>query len=259
VAAIKPTFGTVPIDAVVPLAYHLDHAGPMARRVEDLAPLLRAVSDLPDFGDAEPRLPPRLGLVEEYFLEQADSSVRRVVESALERLRCGGAAIMAVRLPESFATVRAMHYRINAVEAALYHRRQFAEHGDAYGPKLRQLLKEGLGTQAVEYAEALAAQRQFRTEIVATLAHVDALIMPATPTTAPARLDTTGDSEFQAPWSFAGVPAVTLPCGLADDGMPVGLQLAGRHGEDFGLLRTARWCEGQVGFEAVPPLMTVAS
>lgn len=255
VAAIKPTFGTVPMEGIIPSATRLDHAGPIARRVEDLGPILRVLSDLPDPGVSELTAPPRLGLLQEHFLEEVAPSMRRCLVLALGRLRAAGAAIAPVSLPESYATVHTMHRRIVAAEMAAYHGRQFAEHRDGYGPKLRAFLDEALQQPTADFHEALAAQGRFTREIAATLAGVDTLVMPSTNTTAPASLETTGDSKFQAPWSFAGVPAVTLPCGLATDGMPVGLQLVGPAGSDFTLLRIAEWCERQLAFDAEPPLL----
>ncbi len=102
------------------------------------------------------------------------------------------------------------------------------------------------------------AQRAFRraaAKLFAAHAPLDALIMPAADTTAPASLKTTGDSKFQAPWSHAGLPVVSIPCGLASDGMPAALQLVGRPDEDAALLQVAQWCEERLGFRELPPLM----
>lgn len=258
VAAMKPTFGTVPSEGVVPVAWHLDHPGPIARCVEDLHLLLSVLSDLPAETWAEPPKPPRLAVVREFFGDQAEPQVLNVFETVLEKLRNGGAVFEAVNLPPSFREVHRMHRRIMAVEAAAYHRHTFLENREAYGSNLRSMLDEGLAASGVDYAEALDHQRQFRRDLLPCLASVDALLMPATDTTAPARLDTTGDSKFQAPWSYAGVPVVSIPCGLAADGMPVAVQLVARPAEDFRLLRTAGWCERQVGFEALPPCVRIA-
>ncbi len=83
---------------------------------------------------------------------------------------------------------------------------------------------------------------------------VDALVMPSTDTTAPATLETTGTPKFQAPWSCAGLPVVSMPSGLASDAMPVGLQLVGRAHGEAALLQVAQWCESRLGFENLPPL-----
>jgi len=86
-------------------------------------------------------------------------------------------------------------------------------------------------------------------------AKVDAVLVPSTDTTAPATLETTGTPLFQAPWSCAGVPVISIPSGLGSDGMPVGLQLVARAGADEALLQTARWCEQCLGFDERPPLL----
>jgi aspartyl-tRNA(Asn)/glutamyl-tRNA(Gln) amidotransferase subunit A len=205
-------------------------------------------------GGAAPISSPRLGLLEDFFMEQADPAVKEVVLAALRRLRDAGASIEPVRLTANFREIQPMHRRIMAVEAAAYHRQQFAAHRKGYGPKITALLDEGLATSAVDYADALAHHRAFPKRIAPMFKTVDALIMPATETTAPASLETTGSPLFQAPWSYAGVPVVSIPCGLAADGMPVGLQLVADPEWRRGLLRLAQWCEQQLAFSARPPL-----
>lgn len=255
VAAMKPTFGTVPMEGVVPVSRHLDQAGPIARTVEDLYPLLRIISDLPEEDLLEPTSPPRLGLVREFFLEQAEPRVREATNAAMAMLSSAGAALDDVALPPGFEQVHRMHRRIMAFEAAAFHRPQFLRERTRYGPNLRSMLDEADGLSLGEYRESLVYQRRFRRHVETMFATVDALIMPATDTTAPARLDTTGDSKFQAPWSLAGVPVVSFACGLADNHMPVALQVVGRKGEDYRVLGVARWCERQVGFTDLPPLI----
>ncbi len=266
VAACKPTFGRVSLEGTVPVSYHLDHAGMIAPSVDDLATLLGPVLwsenepasayRIPPWDpDEEPdqAVRPRLGLVEE-FLHESDESVRSKVLAAVERLRAAGATIEPARLGLDFAAIRRMHRRIMAVEAAAYHRPTFLARRDAYGPNIASLLDEGLSVPGVDYAEALAHQRTVRRTIGDRFGSFDALVMPATNTTAPG-LQTTGDSGFQSPWSYAGVPAISLPCALAHDGLPVALQLAARHGGEADLFRLGVWCEGQLGFRAKPALV----
>jgi Asp-tRNA(Asn)/Glu-tRNA(Gln) amidotransferase A subunit family amidase len=265
VAACKPTFGRISLEGVVPVSYHLDHAGMIAPGVGDLATLLepvlwsenergtacRITPWNPD-GASDKSVRPRLGLVEE-FLRGSDESVRPAVLAAIERLRASGATIEPARLGLDFAEIRRRHRRIMAVEAAAYHRPTFPARRDAYGPNLASLLDEGLSVPGVEYAEALAHQRMVRRTIGNRFGPFDALVMPATNTTAPG-LETTGDSAFQSPWSYAGVPAISLPCALAPDGLPVALQLVARHDREADLFRLAAWCEEQLGFSAKPAL-----
>lgn len=250
-ATCKPSFGRLAIEGVVPVSYHLDHPGPMARAVTDLEILLDVL--MPPFAPAPPRSgPPRLGLVETFFMERVDAVERAAFESAVARLRAAGARIDRVRLEVDFQWILDLHWRIMAVEAAQYHRESFAVHPEGYGPMISSLLNEGLRTPAVDYAAALAEQREFRRTAGKLVGTLDALVMPATDSTAPG-LETTGRRDFQAPWSYSGLPVVAIPCGLATDGMPSSIQLVGRPKEEASLLATAKWCEQVLPFDAVPP------
>ena len=120
---------------------------------------------------------------------------------------------------------------------------------------ISELLDEGLKIAAVDYADGLDWQRRFARLVDAMFQQADVLVCPATDTTAPATLTTTGTPKFQAPWSCAGVPVVSIPCGLAADGMPAAVQLvARRHGEAM-LLEVAQWCERCLAFDQRPPLL----
>jgi aspartyl-tRNA(Asn)/glutamyl-tRNA(Gln) amidotransferase subunit A len=282
-ATLKPTFGRLSRERIVPVSYHLDHPGPMARTVADLRILYECLlvgedELLTGEGEApaepcdmrrlpahllarqEPRPPenkkPILGLVEQLYPTGADEAVREVFDKVLARLQENGAEIVPVTLPGGFDDVLAMHRRIMAVEAAEYHRKTFAAHRNLYGPKIASLLDEGLTITGVDYVAALAWQREYSCRVAGMFANVDALIMPSTDTTAPATLETTGTPKFQAPWSCAGVPAISIPCGLARDGMPVGFQIIGPHESEWELLDIAAWCEKQLAFTEHPPMLS---
>lgn len=260
VATCKPTYGRVDRTGVVPVSFQFDHVGPMARRVRDVATLLEAMSATQDFiprpaANSHPRLPayPRFGVVESFFMTEAAANVRSVVEAALKTLS-EHIPIETVQPTVDFEAIQEIHTTIMAVEAAAYHREDFAAHREAYGPMITGLLDQGLATSSDEFAEAMGYLREYRRLAPAMLHDFDALIMPATDTTAPG-LETTGSKRFQAPWSCSGLPVVSLPCGVADDGMPVAVQLVGRHHDDERLLQIAEWCEGQFGFEGRPRLL----
>ena len=270
ICTCKPTFGRLSTEGVVPVSFHLDHPGPMAHTVADLAIMLRYLPRANPFGPAdleppaqsdlaepvEAMRPPRLGLVEEFFMERADPPVRQAVEAALGKLRRGGAKIEPVALPDYFDGILGLHALVMAAEAAAYHRQQFAAHRDQYGPKIAGLLDRGLSIAAVDYAEGLARLRHVRRHAAEVLEGFDALIAPATDTTAPPTLRTTGPNTFQAPWSCSGLPVVSMPCGLADDGMPAAIQLVGRPDGEWPLLGVARWCERGLDFRELPPLLS---
>jgi Asp-tRNA(Asn)/Glu-tRNA(Gln) amidotransferase A subunit family amidase len=266
IAGCKPTYGRVSLAGIVPLAFGLDHPGPMARTVKDLAILLASIAG-PDEHDPlaanvpvsdyvaaldNPK-PPRLGLLETFFMDSAEQPVRDGVRTTIEQLVSRGATVRAATLPAGFDEVLTMHRRLMAVGAADFHRRWFPQQRARYGPKIASLLDEGLATPAIDYAAAVAHQQRLKRDILTALAEADALIMPATPGTAPPR-DSTGDPRFNSPWSYTGLPVVSLPVAVAGDGLPVCVQLVGRPFGEAQTLSAAAWCEAAIGFRAAPAL-----
>ncbi len=267
VCGCKPSFGRVSRAGMVPVSFHLDHPGPLARSVQDLAIFLAAVAGadpedpftsdkpVPDYslGLDRPN-PPRLGYFDEFFLHEADAPVREATLEAFAKLRAAGAEVEEVPLPAGFADLLPLHRTIMAVEAAEYHRHDFPARRNDYGAKLAGLLDEGLATSAVDYARALKHKIQFSHAMRLALADVDALVTPGATSTAPATLDTTGDPKFNSPWSYTGLPTVSLPCRLAADGLPTALQLVGDSYEEAELFAAAAWCERTLDFNKSPAL-----
>ncbi len=272
IATCKPTFSRVSREGVFPVSYEFDHVGPMARTVARLEAMLNCLPVSADYAppqaaaakrtareraEHEPQAfaagqGPRLGLIEPFFMEVADETVRRLTNETIERLREAGATVVPVDCDIDFTAVRPMHRLIMSVEAAAVHRRRFLEHREEYGPLITGLLDEGLQTPGVEFAEALERLRTYRRAAANLLDGVDALIVPSTHTTAPPTLTTTGTPEFQAPWSCAGLPVVSMPCGIDEEGMPAAVQLVGPYHQDRRLLSLARWCETAIEFSHRP-------
>jgi len=264
IATCKPTFGRVARSGIVPVSPHLDHAGPMARTVEDLRLLLASLPRSVDFapppvadsGAWDGSRPLQLGLVEDFFIEQSSAAIRTAVQDACKKLTSAGAGLTTVMLPDWFDGIVDRHSQIMAPDAAAYHRDQFLRHRDQYGPMITGLLDEGLAIPAADYAAALARQMDDRARCHSLFDGVDALIMPATEMTAPPTLATTGDKKFQAPWSYLGLPVVSLPCVLDEMGMPIAVQLVAPYHHDSRLLDIAEWCEEQFVFTDRSPILT---
>ena len=254
VAGLKPTFGRVDTVGVVPVSRHLDHVGPIARSAADLWPMFAAMTATADPWLALPALsaPPALCVIGEFFLQQADDAVRDVTVAASDVLLKSGVQLQMLNLPESFALTLAMHRCLMAVDVAETHLQTFTSHQASYGPRVRALIEDGLSTMAIDYALALRHQEQFRRDMEAIICDDVIAITPATPTAAPAGLDSTGDPSFNSPWSHAGLPTVSIPCGLTSDGLPCGLQLIGPRDQEQRLLSVAAWCERIINFQDQP-------
>jgi aspartyl-tRNA(Asn)/glutamyl-tRNA(Gln) amidotransferase subunit A len=271
IASSKPSFGRVSRMGVVPLSHNIDHVGPMARTVADLAILLAAIAgpddedplatreSVPDYLAAlDKPAPPRLGFLDTYHLDKAQEQVVGATRAALDVLRDRGAAIVSARLPGSFDDVHRMHRTVMLKEIADYYRELFARHEASFGPRIAELIREGLAISAADYQAGRAHQERCRRDLRQAIGEHDALVMPATVTTAP-DASTTGDPLFNSLWSYSGLPTVSIPCGLADDGLPVSLQFIGRPFEEDRLLAAAAWCERQIRFDRLPPIVEASA
>jgi aspartyl-tRNA(Asn)/glutamyl-tRNA(Gln) amidotransferase subunit A len=255
VAGCKPTWGRVSVAGVVPLAPSMDHVGPIAGCVRDLAILLQALAGpdpydptcaprpVPDYLAAlvRPPAPPRLGRLRGLFEERAEEPMRALMDEASAVL-ARGTRVGDVALPAGFAEVIARHRTVMAVEAAAFHGERLRRYPDDYEPRIRGLLEEGLACPAPEYARCKEHQRALSAAAEACLHDVDALLTPATTGPAPAA-DTTGDPAFNSPWSYTGLPTVSLPAGWTREGLPLAIQLVGRPGGEAELLAAAAWCQ----------------
>ncbi|MBI4593338.1 MAG: amidase [Candidatus Rokubacteria bacterium] len=251
VVGVKATHGLVPVDGVVPLAWSLDHVGVLARSVADAALALGAIAGR-SFEPSPPRAP-RLGLAPE-LLARCESEVATQIQQAADGFARAGASVVEITLPASFAAIHDAGLAVLEAEAAASHEESFATHAAEYGKDIRALVEVGLTRPAVRYVQANRARLRFREDVMPVLAEFNALLVPTAPAPAPAGLGWTGDASMCAPWSYAGVPAVTLPSGLARSGLPHALQLVGPAGQEAALFDVAQWCEDVLGFNAAPAI-----
>ena len=251
VVGFKATHGLTPAEDVIPLAWSLDHVGVLTRSVGDAALTLGVLAGQELTGG--PRSAPTLALAPE-LLERAEPETAAHLRAAAEAFRRAGARIVEVALPPSFARLHDAGLIVLQVEAAAYHAPDFAAHAGEYGPGIRAAVEAGLERRAVEYVHANRARLAFRAAAMPLLERHDALLSPTAPGPAPAGLASTGDAWFCAPWSSAGVPAITLPSGVAPSGLPFALQLVAAAGRESALLGVAAWCEAVLGFSSRPSL-----
>ncbi|MCI0360521.1 MAG: amidase, partial [Planctomycetaceae bacterium] len=274
VAGLKPGYGDISLDGIAPLTLHLDHVGPIARTVADLYAVWQPLAigahgsidslftmkwarhDLEFWLDCY-GANKTLFVLEGPLVDRASAEVREITGRAIDRLR-SSVWVRPLALPDSFRDIVTWHRRVMAAEAAAYHRQTFPSQRDQYGPQISALLDEGRQVAAVDYAQALIERERVRSELAALLgANQDLLgcmVMPATLTPAPG-LETTGDPAFNSPWSYLGLPSLTIPCGRAASGLPVGLQfIALTMPQVFAM---AGLCERVLSFRDRPPLLEI--
>jgi aspartyl-tRNA(Asn)/glutamyl-tRNA(Gln) amidotransferase subunit A len=258
VTGLMPTHGRVPLRGVVPLATTLDHVGPMTRSALDAAFLLQVLAGhdpldptstevpVPDYvrETGGPVRGVRVGVPRGYLWDLVAPAIGSAVEAALDEIRRLGLSVEDVALPEWAAAADASHVLIRS-EAATEHGNVLAERPADLIPEVRERLEAGMRTSAVEYLEARRAADRFAYALRRLLARIDILALPGRAQTAP-RMDESGrlleplsPRNYTAPLNHPGVPALTVPCGFDAEGLPIGIQLAGRHWAEGTLLAVA--------------------
>jgi aspartyl-tRNA(Asn)/glutamyl-tRNA(Gln) amidotransferase subunit A len=227
VVGFKPTHGLVPLDGCFPLAPSFDHAGPMARDVAGCERMMEAL--VPGFGPTDASVEDlRVGVA---WTERADPLVRERIESL-----AGG--FERVDVPRPDGVYPAFQREIVEVHAELY-----PANRERYDPGIATKMDRARAVTDEQVAEARAERERYRERIAAL--EVDLLVTPTQPMVAPPV--GLGDLvlrermiEFTFPWNVTGAPALALPCGPADDGLPASLQVIGRPREDALVLAAGR-------------------
>jgi len=236
----KPTFDRISTAGVVPLAPSFDHVGLFTADVAGAALAASVLSA--DWRPADPNgRRPRLGIPEGPYLESASAEGRTGFRAACSRLAAAGFDVEPVPALPDFAAVAARHKQIVAAEAARVHAGWFDRFGDLYSPQMRDLVERGRDVTDEELTQALEGRAALRSELTELLDRhgLDLWISPAAPGPAPRGLANTGDPVMNIPWTHAGLPAISLPAGRSAEGLPLGLQLAGRWQGDEALLAAA--------------------
>jgi Asp-tRNA(Asn)/Glu-tRNA(Gln) amidotransferase A subunit family amidase len=275
VYSIKPTYDRIHVDGVLPLAPSLDHVGVMANCVRDLGLLYRVIAgdmnywkyggiDVRDplvvglnWGIARVRrkMDPPLGiqLTNDFFTERAEPEMADAFRRMIDRIAPSdgvGPPLRDVVLPAAFGTILPAHYTVMAVEAATYHRERIARHPEDYPPKIMQLIRDGLATPAPDYQIALRLKDAIHYEL--TQRDIpDDLLVPAT-LGPPPLANTTGEPAFNSPWSFLGLPVVSLPFAWSVEGLPLGVQLVSERYKEDELLQSAERLEAAISFTRRP-------
>ena len=268
VVGLKPTFGRISRYGVVPVAWSLDTMGTFTRSVEDAALMLNVLAgrDINDHSSSSEPVPdytafigslsspPRIGIVRPFFFERCDDEVKGRTLEAIDRLAKAGALVEDVDLSCDFDTVLSAQRVLMTVEGAAVHQKNFGLRPDDFAPNVRGVIEAGMVTPAVTYVQAQRVRRSFRRAMEEAARGFDVMVSPTTVTPAPRDLSTTGDPMFQAPWTTCGLPTITLPIGLSESGLPLGLQIAAGPFDEEGLFAAASWCEQVFGLGLRPPV-----
>ncbi len=253
VVGFKPSYGMISRTGILPQSPFLDTVGVFARTIEDAALLAEVLAGYDPADPATQPMPtPRLlatamsrAPVTPTFaivrLPKQDLADDQMIAAMAELTEALGDQCFSLTLPEIFDEAADIRQLINFAEMAkCYH--HLERRGRALlSPVLAAAIDEGKATLARDYLSALDRRPILNAALDAIFDRCDALLCPATPGPAPLGLESTGSAIFNGLWTLCGTPAITLPLFHAENGLPMGLQLIGRLGDDARLLRTARW------------------
>ena len=264
-AGLKPTYGRLSRYGLTALAWSQDHAGPMARTVEDCALVMNAAAGYDRNDPASLNLPVpdyarfltgeikglRIGVPKEYFEVPIDPEVKGAVRKAIDKLSELGAAVSEISWP-IFHQAGAIAIPIQLAEATAYHRSLIRTQGPRIQPLSARLrLEAGFFISGVDYVQAERGRALFYQESLRLFDKVDLLAGPTMAVPA-FKIGTTERkvgqttmkvipllTQYTRPFNLNGFPAITVPCGFSGDGLPIGLQLAGRPLDEGTVLRAA--------------------
>jgi aspartyl-tRNA(Asn)/glutamyl-tRNA(Gln) amidotransferase subunit A len=264
IVGLKPTYGRISTQGIMPLSWEQDHPGPMTRTVYDAAIMLRAMAgwDMADPATVRRSVPDyagalggnldglRVGVDREYALRGISAEVGSAFEAALEVLAGLGAQIVRVQVP-GLEGGQSAGVTIWNSEASAVHEEWLRTRPEDYDPAVRVRLENALSIKGLDYARAQRARRQLMRELQMLFDQVDLLVTPMSGLPAPphgAKQMVIDGQEFDVLTAFTwfsrvfnltGSPSISVPCGFTSDGLPIGLQLVGALFNERTVLRAA--------------------
>jgi aspartyl-tRNA(Asn)/glutamyl-tRNA(Gln) amidotransferase subunit A len=255
IVGLKPTYGRVSADGVIPLSKSLDHVGPLAQTVADATILLRAIAEgggippenfLSLWDRSKTKL--RIGVPRVFFYEDLDPEVAKAVEAAASAIAALGSEIREITLtPDNDRTVQ-------AAESYAFHAAVVAKTPELYQPETLRRINTGKLLSAQDYQTKLAELKTARQNIHRVFDEIDVVVTPTAPIPAPMISELKQNPDLlrprelvllrnTRPFNVWGLPTISIPCGLTSAGLPIGLQIAGPLGREDLLLQFAYACE----------------
>ncbi len=238
---VKPTYDRISSSGIFPVSPSVDTAGYFT---QDIAGAQLAAGVLYDDWRANdnPKHNFTIGSINGPYIEQASPEAQSHYRKQIEKLEKSGFEIQELRIFENISDINRSHKSIVAAEMAISHNTLYPKYEDKYAAETINLIKKGQKVVTKELANAKAERKYLRNKIHQRMDEhdIDILISPSAPGPAPEGIDTTGDPIMNLPWSYSGLPTVTLPVSKNNQNLPMGIQCTGRYGRDEWLLY---WCQ----------------
>ncbi len=248
VVGYKPSYGMINRFGMKLMSESLDTVGVMARSVADCA-LFAGVVAGRDLGDPDtrPARAPRIGICRSPAWDKALPETQALLSRVAAALGRAGASVVDRELSPDVAAIEAAHAIVMNHESGRALGWELANAPEQISDGLRERLEFGLSQTEAAVADAHAVFASAQRAFPANMEGLDALVTPSAPGQAPAGLEWTGDPAFNLIWTSLHVPCVTVPAGVGPDGLPLGIQIVTRIGEDREALAWAQWVAGAIG------------
>ena len=247
ITGFKPTYGRIPTAGLIACAPSLDTVGIFTQEAAGLALVAPLLCE--HWHNSPSDKLPVLGVPAGAYLNQATPEALAAFETQLLRLKQAGYTVRHVPAFNDIETINHHHRLINFAEMAQVHAEWFASYETLYRPLTAKAIRDGQKVGAGELQTARAGRAVLRAELEALMAQhrIDLWVSPAAPGPAPEGITTTGNSIMNLPWTYTGMPAITLPAGRAANGLPLGLQITGAALADEELVSSAQQLAESVG------------
>ena len=260
IVGLKPTYGLVSRSGVIPQSDSCDTVGILCRNVNDAWLILKSIigydpkdkrssiqAESFNISENLENFIPKIGFLNKYFMEESDEQVKNSTLSALKSLSNKGATIEELELKIDFESGFQSHRIVQQSEMAQWHEPLYSKYQNKYKPITLEYIKSGFTQNATDYINALGFRNRMRKIFIDSLKSFDVLIMPTASGLPPKDLSRTGDTRFQSPWTFTGLPSIAIPAGLSENGLPQSLQLVSSPYKERKLLNSAKWIESVLG------------
>lgn len=240
IVGFKPSYGRIATDGVIPFAQSVDHVGFFVNDLDScsLAASLLCNNWKENAAKQPNRSKPIIGVPEGEYLMQASDEILQHFEEALKQFAAKGFTTKRVSLFADIENINKNHRLIAAAEMARVHNDWYEAHKNLYSQHSTEIIEEGKTILAVQLEAAKKNRLTARNEIETTCKkeNIDLWVSPATLTTPPRGLESTGSPLMNLPWTFAGLPTVTIPFRTTANNLPVGIQFCGTFNNDETLL-----------------------
>ena len=273
ITGFKPTYGTVSRVGVKDLSWTMDHVGPMARSANDCLEVMKVISGYDsrdkysldnhkeNFIDSEKidRTNKKIGIPKQYFFDDVESEILKRVNESIEIFKQLGYQIIEIDMP-FVSDGRNINIGVLIPEAISIHRK-FLGRSKEYTKTVINRLLGGLGVTADEYLDASRAMSSFNQKMKVKMSEIDAIITPTVPSLTPNikdsynpnTLEANSMGKFTGVFNLTGQPSISIPCGLTNQNLPVGLMISGKMKEDLKILKIAMDFQNNSDFHDLRP------